>query len=225
LHNVPNASNIPQSPVYNVNPTPQSGSGLWGSNPGPIGIPNPQADLGAVYPNLSGTNALTSADLLSQLNGSLSKDTLSQLQDTAAQYGVSSGEGPGSGQEQNLYLSEVARASNAETQGGIGAYGSVIPTASKTQTVAPNWETQIAEANAISSAQANPFLAGLGSTLASLGGLGATLAIGSGSTSIGGGPQGGDWNNPNAATSDYGSQDAALTSQLGYGDSLATYDD
>lgn len=162
------ASQVNYTP-YSVNAQPQSGSGIWGGVAGSTALPNPFSDLSSVFPNLAPANASTSADIITQLQGQLSPETLNHLQDTAAQYGVASGM-PGSGLQQNSYLASVAQAAQGLTTQGVSSYGSAVPTIKSTETVAPNWETQIAEANSLSAAQANPELQGLASLLSGIGG-------------------------------------------------------
>lgn len=165
------------SPIYNSNPAPGPSNGLWGSLPGAIAMPNPYGDLRGVFPNLTGLDANASSSLIGHLQGQLSPETLNHLQDTAAQYGVASGM-PGSELAQHGYLADVAAASQGLSQKGISEYDYLIPQVKKTQTVAPDWQTQIAEANAISSSTANPFLTGIGNLAAGAAGVTAALPWG-----------------------------------------------
>lgn len=49
------------------------------------------ANFAALYPNLSATQNQVSGNILSQLRGELSPETLSAIQDSAARFGISSG--------------------------------------------------------------------------------------------------------------------------------------
>lgn len=140
---------------FNVNPAPQGGNGAFGAVPGPIGIPNVAGDLAAQYPNLSKTNAAASDAILSKLHGELSPDTIKQIQDAAAQFGVSSGM-PGSGLAFNKSLRDIGLTSEQMKEEGIKDYNSIIPTISGTQTVKPETKVDIASLNALNAAAPDP---------------------------------------------------------------------
>jgi hypothetical protein len=140
---------------YNVTPPPTSGTDAFGKVPGSISLPQPMEDLGNVYPNLSGTNAAASAALTSRLQGQLSPDTLKQIQDASATFGVTSGM-PGSGLAQNRSLRDVGLMSEQVQGQGLQEYGPVLGAASRTQTVSPETEIGVAEQNALNLAAPNP---------------------------------------------------------------------
>lgn len=141
--------------AFNINPAPQYGSGAYGSVPGPIGVPNPAANLGAQIPNLGSLNSTASGDILSQLQGTLSPGTVNALHNAAATMGVTSGM-PGSGLSWNSLYGNIAGASEAQQQRGLQDYSSFIPTVSGTQTVSPNLQAEIAGTNASNAAAPNP---------------------------------------------------------------------
>lgn len=165
------------SPIYNSNPAPGSGNGLWGALPGAIPLPNPYGDLRGIFPNLTGLDANASTALMGHIQGQLSPETLNHLQDTAAQYGVASGM-PDSELAQHGYLADVAAASQALGQKGVSEYDTLLPQVKKTQTLAPDWQTQIAEANALAASSPNPFLSGIGNLAAGVAGGAAALPWG-----------------------------------------------
>lgn len=140
---------------FNLNPQPTSGQGPHGAVPGQLGLPNPAGDLGAQLPGLSGLNSQASANILSKLQGNLSKSTLDALKNTAAAYGVSSGM-PGSGLSDNAFLGNVAGARENLMNQGIQEYNATIPTVSGTQTVNPALQNEIATQNSLNAAAPDP---------------------------------------------------------------------
>lgn len=144
---------------FNISPVGQQGSGIFGTVPGDLGMPNPQADLASVLPGLSGLTGTASADILSNLSGILSPGTNTSLQNAAANFGVTSGM-PGSGLDWNSLYGNIAGASTSQQALGEQQYNSLIPTVSGTQTVNPQLQTQIAEQNAVNNAAPNPTDAG-----------------------------------------------------------------
>ncbi len=140
---------------FNLNPAPQSGQGAFGAVPGPLGLPNPAADLGAQIPGLSGLNQTGSQDIQSLLGGTLSPGTQNALQNAGATFGVESGM-PGSGLSWNSIYGNIAGASAAQQQQGLQDYSSFIPTVSGTQTVSPTLQNEIATQNSLNAAAPNP---------------------------------------------------------------------
>lgn len=130
-------------------------SAAFGTRVSPITTPNPYADLSKVYPNLSGTNAQLSGDILSQLKGQLSPQTMQMIQDAGASYGVASGM-PGSGMARNRTLRDLGIASEDVQNKGIQNYISSLPTISRTQTVSPELQSEISYSNAVNAAAPNP---------------------------------------------------------------------
>jgi len=145
---------------YNINPSPWSGSGAYGTVPGSIGLPNPYADLSNVFPVQGEANKLAGSNLISQLGGRLSPETLANLQNASATYAGKSGMPgtnavPGTLANQHNLLSNVLTSQQLEQQ-GLQNYNSLIPTISGTQTVNPALQTEIASRNALYNAAPNP---------------------------------------------------------------------
>lgn len=136
-------------------PTPQTGQGAYGKVPGDISNPNPFGDLSSLYPNLSGANSQISANILNELEGNLSPGTINNLRNHAASFGVSSGlpMSQFSGQQglANLGLT------TEKLQGqGLTDYLNAITGISKTQTVDPALQTEIATQNSVWNAAPDP---------------------------------------------------------------------
>lgn len=163
--------------TYNVNPTPGSGSGAFGSVPGAVALPKPYQNFGQVFPGLQGTSTAASSGVLNELEGQLSPDTLASIQNQGAAWGVASGM-PGSGVQHNLELLNAATASQGQQAQGLKNYQSVVSPESRYLTVAPSTEAEIAETNAINAAAPNPTLAGLTNIGSAIAGLGFRYAIG-----------------------------------------------
>lgn len=178
--------------TYNINPAPQSsgiGASLFGSVPGAISLPKPVQDLSKVYPNLTETGNAVSGDIGEKLAGQLAPDTLDTLQDRNAEAAVAGGM-PGSGLFNNNLLAQVGKASQQQQAGGLGDYSSTIPAVSTAETVAPNFQAELAMQNAINAAAPNPFASaafglgnsalgfGLGGGYSSLFGGGGTITPG-----------------------------------------------
>lgn len=123
--------------------------------PGQLPMPSPYSDLSSIYPNLSQTNAAVSSDIMSKLRGELSPNTVSQIQDAAAEFGVGSGM-PGSGLQWNKALRDIGMTSEQQQQQGLQAYGSLIPAISGTQTVNPALQTEVNLQNSLNAAAPDP---------------------------------------------------------------------
>lgn len=138
------------------------GSQVFGSRVGQVPTINGPS-LSAAYPNLSGTNAALSSALTSELTGQLSPQTIAQINDAAASFGVSSGM-PGSGLAMNRFPRDIGLTSEQLMHQGIGDYSSAIPAVSATQTVNPsqaaNLNTEINAFNATNAASPDPAAAG-----------------------------------------------------------------
>lgn len=143
------------NPDFTLNPQPQQGNGPFGAVPGALGLPNPYGDLKKVFSALPDANKELGGAILSKLRGELSPQTIANIQDQAARFGVASGM-PGSGLAMNRNLRDLGLATEAQIQSGINAYNQSIPTISGTQTVSPALQAQIAETNAINAAAPNP---------------------------------------------------------------------
>lgn len=134
-------------------------SDVFGRRPTPLTPPDPYSDLSKVYPNLSGTNAQLSSDVLSKLKGELSPATVNAIQDAAARFGITSGM-PGSGLQWNKSLRDIGLTSEQVQQQGIQDYTNVVPTISRTQTLDPALQTEIGTQNALWASGPDPAAAG-----------------------------------------------------------------
>lgn len=141
--------------TFNVSPAPRTGQGPFGLVPGNVGVPTPAADLGTQYPNLSGTNATISGNILAGLEGQLSPGTIAALQDANAAWGVSSGM-PGSGLVRNRGARNLGLTAEQLQAQALQQYNQTIPTISRTQTVSPELQSEIAQWNAIMNAAPDP---------------------------------------------------------------------
>lgn len=150
----PSAS-APGPVTYNSNPLPQGGQGAYGSVPGAIGVPNPAADLGAQYPGLAKQNPQISNNVLSELSGELSPETLANISRAGASFGVNSGM-PLSGASRNRQLEQLGLTTEGVQQQGLADYLSATGGISKTQTVTPELQAEIAGRNAEMASAPNP---------------------------------------------------------------------
>src|SRR5258708_6365479 len=144
--------------AFNYSPSPTGGQGPFGLVPGSVGIPNPADDLAAQYPNLTGTNATVSGNIMNELQGQLSPATLRALQTAAAQHGVASGMPglqPGS-MNLNSLFGNIAGYTEDLQRKGVQDYNSTIPTVSRTQTVSPETQIGVSEQNAINRSAPDP---------------------------------------------------------------------
>jgi hypothetical protein len=192
---------------FTINPRTQPGSGVFGSVPGPVGLPQPYNDVGKVLPGLQPVAGGVSNDVLSELSGQLSPETLASIKDQGAAFGIQSGM-PGSGVVNNYDLALAGQTSMAQQQQGQTAYGSVVGPESRYLTVSPSTEVELAEVNALNAAKGNPTETGLSNIGAYIGGLGFSYAIGGGGSGVGasGGAGGVSYDNPelsNYQTEDY----------------------
>ena len=139
--------------------TQSSGSHTaYGTVPKDISMPDPYADLSKVYPNLSASNAATSADILSQLQGQLSPETINAIRNSAAAFGVSSGL-PGSQFAGQSGLTQLGlNVENMQNQ-GIQNYMNALSGIKSTQTVSPETQSNVNTQNAIWAAAPDPKLA------------------------------------------------------------------
>lgn len=143
------------SPGYNVNPAPQPGQGPFGTVPGPVGLPDPYGDLSRVMPGLPGLNNQVGSNLLNQLQGRLSPETVAAIQDAGSRWGISSGM-PGSGLANNRMARNLGLSVEGLQNQGLQNYNQTIPTISRTQTVDPGTQIGLAQWNAINRAAPDP---------------------------------------------------------------------
>jgi hypothetical protein len=139
-----------------LNPTPTQGTGTpFGSVPGALGLPDPFGDLSKVAPGLGALNKNLLGNLTSESLGIISPGTRNALQLTNAQTGVGSGM-PFSGLSTNQLFGNIAGFSEGLQKQAADQYSSLIPTISKTQTVSPELQTEIANRNSINAAAPSP---------------------------------------------------------------------
>jgi hypothetical protein len=148
------------SSPYNVNIAPTAGYGAYGAVPGQIGLPSPASDLGAQYPNLGAINAQLSQNVLNESRGMLSPETVNNIQNTAAQWGVGSGM-PRSGLGLNTSLASLGLTTEGVQHQGLGDYLNLAGGISKTQTLDPALQASIAGRNATFAAAPDPQTAAL----------------------------------------------------------------
>jgi hypothetical protein len=134
------------------------GGSAYGSIPQPIATPNPYADLSAVYPDLPQTNQQVSQNILGQLRGELSPETIDAIHNAAATFGVTSGM-PGSQLAAHAGLKNLGLAVENIQNQGLQNYLNSIQGISSTQTVRPETQADIATQNAIWKAAPDPRLA------------------------------------------------------------------
>lgn len=140
---------------YNLTASPQSGSGAYGSVPGAIGIPpNTFQQVGAVYPGLSDQAGQMSSNVNNELMGQLSPETIAQLQQHAAQFGISSGM-PGSQFQGNQGLTQLGLNVEGVQRQGQQDYLSALAGIGNTQTP-QSLAADIANRNSTLAAAPNP---------------------------------------------------------------------
>jgi hypothetical protein len=134
---------------YPVEPAVRPGTydPAYGGIPGAVAMPNPYADLSAVYPNLSGANTQIASNIAAQLKGELSPETQAAIEDEGARFGVMSGM-PGGNIASRRTAKNLGLASEALQSQGLKDYSAFVPTVSQTQTVNPALQAEIAAHNA-----------------------------------------------------------------------------
>lgn len=141
----------------NLYPTPTQGTGTaFGAVPGVLGLPDPFGDLNkAAGGGLGPLNQNLLTNLTSESLGVISPGTRNALAITNAQRGQGSGM-PLSGLSTNDLFGNIAGFSEGLQKQAADQYSSLIPTISKTQTVDPALQTEIANINALRSAAPSP---------------------------------------------------------------------
>lgn len=140
---------------YQYSPSPTAGKGAFGAVPGQIGVPDPAKDLAAQLPGLSNLNQQASDNILTQLKGEVSPDTIRAIQDASASWGVQSGM-PGSGLAVNAGLRDVGQTSENLQQQGQQNLNAMTSSVSNTQTASPELQAQVAMQNAANAAAPDP---------------------------------------------------------------------
>lgn len=130
-------STLPTLPGYNINPSPQGGSGAYGAVPGAIGIPNNLYEqLGVTAPGLTAATPQATSLVQSELAGQLTSAEQKALQDQAAAWGVTSGQpmtGPG-GIATNRWDTSRLLATMGRQKQGLADYQSLLGSIGATQT-------------------------------------------------------------------------------------------
>lgn len=130
----------------------------YGSVPGPIAVPpNTFTQLGAV-PGFNANTAGTGSVINSELSGRVSPMTLNALKSGAAQFGISSGLGPGSGLETNELFGNIAGFSEGQQEKGVRNYLGEVSALGPTMTN-PNLAAEISARNADLASAPDPKLA------------------------------------------------------------------
>jgi hypothetical protein len=127
--------------------------------PGQVALPRPAADLRNQLPNLGRINSQIGTDIQAGLEGQLSPGTVNALQDYNAAWGIGSGM-PLSGLSNFRLGRNIGRFAEDLKNTAIGQYNQTIPTISRTQTVDPALQFQIAEQNAVNRSAPDPTAAG-----------------------------------------------------------------
>lgn len=146
--------------AYNVVPSPTGGQGAYGLVPGPTGIPPStyQQALSA-NPALAQGATDTSNVILKQLQGELDPQTVKNIQDVAAQYGIKSGMAGSNAIPGTLAFNENLRNIGLDTQAlqqqGVGNYLNQLSTTGGMQ-INPALAAQIAQENAQLAAAPDP---------------------------------------------------------------------
>lgn len=145
---------------YNINPGFQGGQGAYGQVPGPIGIPpSTYQQATTALPGLGTAGGLATNSILSELQGDISPQALRNIQDAAAQFGVSSGM-PGSNAMLGTLAANKALLGNYRTteqlqQQGLQNYANILGAVGQQQ-ISPALAAEIAAHNAQLGAAPNP---------------------------------------------------------------------
>lgn len=123
--------------------------------PGAIAAPDPFGNLAALYPNLSGANSQISQNIMNELSGQLSPETISNIRNSAASFGVSSGM-PLSDFSGHQGLANLGLTTEKLQGQGLQDYLNSITGISKTQTLDPALQTEVATQNAVWNAAPDP---------------------------------------------------------------------
>ncbi len=152
-------NNVPTGTGYNPQQSFSYAGGPYGSQVSQVNLPNPSAALQSVLPGLTGTNQNLSTLINSELSGNISPSTMQQLQNTAANFGETSGmpfATAGNTLPLNNLLENVGITAEGQEAKGVSDYGNIIPTIAQTQTVNPELAYQANLQNAVSAAAPSP---------------------------------------------------------------------
>ena len=150
--NVGSEAPLPTDSGFNLNPTPQPGTGAFGSVPGPIGMPpNTWQQLQGLYPNISGQLGQAAGNIGSELAGEV--DMPSIARETAA-YGIGSGM-PGSGFSGTRGTNMTINQQQAMKRQGLQDYMGLMGSLGGMQTN-QNTAIGVADRNSVYGAAPNP---------------------------------------------------------------------
>jgi hypothetical protein len=165
---VPATANTDPNFQYNLTSGNQSGSGVFGGVPGTVQVPDPYTNLESVFPELAGANSGLSSSIMNELQGGLTSQTMSALDQAESDFGIT---GP-----INTSPASLGTTSQQQQSEGISQWDSLLPTIATSQTVSPEVQAQIAQFNAQNQAAPNPGAQGEVQAGASVLGLLALLA-------------------------------------------------
>jgi hypothetical protein len=140
---------------YSATPAPQGGQGAYGRVPGDVAVPpSLWQQATSAIPGLGGLTGQASQNIMNELQGQLSPETIKMIQDHAASFGVASGM-PGSGLEINTGLRSLGLTSEQLQQQGLQNYLSTIQGVGGLQQN-PALMAQIATQNAVWNSAPDP---------------------------------------------------------------------
>jgi hypothetical protein len=138
-----------------ANPAPQQGNGAFGLVPGATSVPdNLYQQVNGLVPGLGNMTGTDATNITQLLEGIVPTDVQNQIQNTSAQWGVSSGM-PGSGLQRNGALANLGLTSLQEQQTGANEYLQFLTGVGSTQTD-PSLAASISENNAVLGSAPNP---------------------------------------------------------------------
>lgn len=140
---------------YNAAPSAQGGQGAYGKVPGDVAVPpSLWQQTESAVPGLGGLTTQASQNILNELKGQLSPETIQMIQDHAASFGVGTGM-PGSGFAINTGLRSLGLTAEQLQQQGLQNYLSTIQGVGGLQQN-PALMAQIATQNAVWNAAPDP---------------------------------------------------------------------
>jgi hypothetical protein len=140
---------------YNVSPAPTTGQGAFGEVPGQTALPPSIWDQ--LNSNIPGYGAMTTSatgDIQSQLNGTLSPSTMSNIGNYAASRGVSLGQ-PNSPMSNEIGMNVTGTTTEGLEQQGLGNYNTFTGTAGSEQQN-PALMADISQSNAVLGSAPDP---------------------------------------------------------------------
>jgi hypothetical protein len=140
---------------YNASPTPTTGQGAYGMVPGQTALPPSIWDQ--LNSNIPGYGAMTNSatgDIQSQLNGTLSPSTMSNIGNYAASRGVSLGQ-PNSAMSNEIGMNVTGTTTEGLEQLGLGNYNTFTGTAGSEQQN-PALMADISQSNAVLGSAPDP---------------------------------------------------------------------